>query len=48
MYYEAYSEGRLYRHRIGIPRKLSEIRTQPWLSEGFLTYDPCHHRGHIF
>ena len=28
---------------IGIPRELSEIRTQPWLSEGSLTCDPCHH-----
>ena len=25
---------RLDRYRIGIPRELSEIRTQPWLSEG--------------
>ena len=31
-----YSEGRLNRYRIAIPRELSEIRTQPWLSEGFL------------
>ena len=30
---------RLDRYRIGIPRELSEIRTQPWLSEGFLTCD---------
>ena len=36
---------RLDRYRIGIPRELSEIRTQPWLSEGSLTRDPCHHRG---
>ena len=43
-----YSEGRLDRYRIGIPRELSEIRTQPWLCEGFLTRDPCHHRGPIF
>ena len=28
---------RLDRYRIGIPRELSEIRTQPWLSEGSLT-----------
>ena len=28
-----YTEGRLDRYRIGIPRELSEIRTQPWLSE---------------
>ena len=27
---------RLDRYRIGIPRELSEIRTQPWLSEGSL------------
>ena len=32
---------RLGRYRIGIPRELSEIRTQPWLSEGSLTCDPC-------
>ena len=25
---------RLDRYRIGIPRELSEIRTQPWLIEG--------------
>ena len=31
---------RFDRYRIGIPRELSEIRTQPWLSEGSLTYDP--------
>ena len=30
---------RLDRYRIGIPRELSEIRTQPWLSEGSLTCD---------
>ena len=29
-----YPEGRLDRSRIGIPRELSEIRTQPWLGEG--------------
>ena len=34
--------------RIGIPRELSEIRTQPWLSEGSLTSDSCHHSGPIF
>ena len=28
--------------------ELSEIRTQPWLSERSLTCDPCHHRGPIF
>ena len=39
---------RLDRYRIGIPRELSEIRTQPWLSEGSLTCDPYHHRGPIF
>ena len=43
-----YTEGRLDRYRIGIPRELSEIRTQPWLSEGSLTCDPYHHRGPIF
>ena len=39
---------RLDRYRIGIPRELSEIRTQPWLSEGSLACDPYHHRGPIF
>ena len=39
---------RLDRYRIGIPRELSEIRTQPWLGEGSLTCDPSHHRGPIF
>ena len=39
---------RLDRYRIGIPLELSEIRTQPWLSEGSLTCDPYHHRGPIF
>ena len=48
LYYEAYTEGRLDRYRIGIPRELSEIRTQPWMREGSLTCDPCHHRGPIF
>ena len=43
-----YSEGRLDRYHIGIPLELSEIRTQPWLSKGSLTCDPCHHRGPIF
>ena len=42
------TDGRLDRYRIDIPRELSEIRTQPWLSEGSLTCDPCHHRGPIF
>ena len=28
---------RLDRYRIGIPRELSEIRTQPWLREGSLS-----------
>ena len=39
---------RLDRYRIGIPRELSEIRTQPWLSEGSLTCNSYHHRGLIF
>ena len=39
---------RLHRYRIGIPPELSEIRTQPWLSEVSLTCDPYHHRGPIF
>ena len=43
-----YTEGRLDRYRIGISRELSEIRTQPWLSEGSLICDPHHHRGPIF
>ena len=43
-----YTEGQLDRYRIGIPRELSEIRTQPWLSEGSLTCDPGHQRGPIF
>ena len=43
-----YTEGRLDPYRIGTPRELSEIRTQHWLSEGFLTCDLCHHRGPIF
>ena len=38
---------RLDRYRIGIPRELSEIRTQPWLSEGSLTCDPANHINHI-
>ena len=33
---------RLDRYRIGIPRELSEIHTQPWLSEGSLTCDQYH------
>ena len=40
------TEGRLDHYRIGIG--VSEIRTQPWLSEGSLTCDPCHHKGPIF
>ena len=44
----SYTEGRLDRYRIGIPRELSEIRTQPRLSEGSVTCDPCHHSGPIF
>ena len=43
-----YAEARLDRYRIDIPRELSEICIQPWLSEGSLTCDPCHHRGPIF
>ena len=44
-----YTEGRLDRYRIGIILpELSEIRTQPWLSEGSLTCDLYHHRGPIF
>ena len=33
---------RLDRYCIGIPRELSEIHTQPWLSEGSLTCGPYH------
>ena len=40
-----YTEGRLDLYRIVIPRELSQIRTQPWLSEGSLTCNPCHHRA---
>ena len=43
-----YTEIRLDRYRIGVPWGLSEIRTKPWLSDGSLTCDPCHHRGPIF
>ena len=43
-----YTEGRLDRYRIGIPRKLSEIRSQPWLNEESLTCDLYHLRGPIF
>ena len=39
---------RLDRYRIGIPRELSEIRTQPCLHEGSLSCDPYHHSGPIF
>ena len=42
-----YTEGRLDRYCIDIPQELSEIHTQPWLSEGSLTCDPFHHRGPI-
>ena len=42
-----YTEGRLDRYHIGIPRELSEIRTPLWLSEGSLTCDPCHRKGPI-
>ena len=37
-----YTEGRLDRYRIGIPRELSEIRTQTWLIDGSLTCNPYH------
>ena len=43
-----YTEGRLGPYCIGILRELAEIGTQPWLSEGSLTCDPCHHKGTIF
>ena len=43
-----YTEGRLDRYHICIPRELSEIRTQPWLSEGSLTCDPYHQGAHLF
>ena len=43
-----YTEGRLDRYCIGFPRELSEIRTQPWLSEGSLACDPYHHRDPSF
>ena len=43
-----YTEGRLDRYHIGIPRELSEFRTQPWLSEGSLTCNLYHHRKPIF
>ena len=43
-----YTDRRLDRYRMGIPRELSEIRTQPWLGEGFLTCDPWHHMRPIF
>ena len=43
-----YTEDRLDHYRIGIPRELSEIQSQSWLSERSLTCDPCHHRGPIF
>ena len=39
---------RLDRYRISISREFSEIRIQPWLSEGSLTCDPYHYRGPIF
>ena len=32
----------------GIPRKVSENRTQPWLREGSLACDLYHHREPIF
>ena len=36
LYYimKPYTDCRLDRYRIGIPWEFSEIRTQPWLSEG--------------
>ena len=43
---QSYTEGRIDRYRIGIPQELSEIRTQPRMSEGFCYR--CHHRGPIF
>ena len=43
-----FTKGRLDRYRIDIPRELSEIGTQPWLSEGSSTCDPCHYRGPTF
>ena len=43
-----YAERRLDCYSIGSPRELSEIHTQPWMSEESLTYDPCHHKGPIF
>ena len=39
------TEGWLDRYCIGIPR---EIHTLPWMSEGSLTCNPCHHKGSIF
>ena len=36
----SYTDGRLDRYRTGIPLELSEIRTQPWPSEGSFTCDP--------
>ena len=36
---------RLDRYRIGIPRELSEIRTQPRLSEGSLTCEAISPQG---
>ena len=43
-----YTEGRLDRYHNRHSSGESEIRTQPWLSEGSLTCDPYHHRGPIF
>ena len=48
LYYEALYGRPIRRYRIGIPREMFEIRTQPWLSEGSLTCDLYHHRGPIF
>ena len=37
-----YTDDRLDRYRIGIPRELSGIRTQPWLSEGSFDNSAIH------
>ena len=44
----SYTEGRLGRYCLGIPRELSKVPTLPWLSKGSLTCDLCHYRGPIF
>ena len=43
----SYTDGRLDRYRIGIPRQLYKIHIQPWLSDGSLTCDPYHYREPI-